>query len=222
LTKTKISDTTFQQLNFIGKRKGGMVIMKIVPECFVLIVILFILPATLSLAQQGDSLSVDISGKDTDFTRGTPMNPGFLTSITPGAAKQGQVLTVTITGYRTHFGQATWAGGDEFHQCTSTQGTSTTIASVRLSQGSSTIYWVRGWPLYDTLFYALFDIPEDANPGKWDVNVDFVQCSPTVHHDLVIPEGFTVAQPGDITCDGAVNFFDLAVLANNWLKGAEE
>jgi hypothetical protein len=152
-----------------------------------------------------------------------------LTSITPGAAKQGQSLTVTITGFSTNFGQAT-GGGGSFTQCTPTQGsptvqgtsTVTTVTNVWLSQGSSTIDWIRGWPLYDTLFYALFNIPHDAKPGEWDLHVEFVQCSPATSWDLTLPGGFTIAQPGDITCDGAVNFFDVAVLSNHWLEGTEE
>lgn len=149
-----------------------------------------------------------------------------LTSITPSAAKQGQSLTVTITGLNTQFGQATWCFGQasstygSFCQCTPTQGSST-ITGVWLSNGSSTIDWVRGWRLYDTMFYALFDIPDDANPGKWDVHVEFVQCTPTTSWDLTLSDGFTIAQPGDITCDGAVNFFDVAVLGKHWLEGTE-
>jgi hypothetical protein len=151
-----------------------------------------------------------------------------LTSITPDAAKQGQSLTVTITGSSTNFGQPTGAAGSSFAQCTptqgspTTQGTPTTVTDVWLSQGSSIIDWIRGWPLYDTLFFALFDVPEDANPGKWDVHVEFEQCTPTTFWELTIPDGFTIAQPGDITCDGAVDFFDFAVLSDHWLEeGAE-
>jgi hypothetical protein len=152
-----------------------------------------------------------------------------LTSISPGAAKQGQSLTVTITGFNTHFGQPTGTGGSFeqatgtglFEQCTPTQASST-VTGVWLSHGSSTIDWVSGWKLYDTLFYALFDIPDDANPGKWDLHVEFTQCSPTVIWDLTISDGFTIAQPGDITCDGVVNFFDVAALGNHWLEGTGE
>lgn len=152
-----------------------------------------------------------------------------LTSITPSAAKQGQSLTVIITGFNTHFGpplcfeQATQTDGwFFFEQGTPTQGTPT-VTDIWLSQGSSTIDWIRGWRLYDTLFFALFDIPVDANAGKWDVNVDYVfgQGTPTVGN-LTLIDGFTIAQPGDLTCDGAVNFFDVAVLSNYWLEGTDE
>lgn len=137
-----------------------------------------------------------------------------LTSITPSAAKQGQSLTVIITGFNTHFGQGSGSDGS-FKQG------SPTVTDVWLSQGSSTIDWVRGWGFYDTLFFTLFDIPDDANAGKWDVNV-FVQGSPTMEWDLTLSGGFTIAQPGDLTCDGAVNFFDVAVLSNHWLEGTNE
>ena len=151
-----------------------------------------------------------------------------LTSIVPDVAKQGQSLTVAITGVSVDFGQATW--GSSFAQCTPTQqgtpttmqGTPTVITDVWLSQGSSTIDWIRGWPLYDTLFYALFNIPHDASPGKWDVHVEFEQCTPTTFWELTIPDGFTVAQPGDITCDGAVTFFDIAVLSDHWLEDSQD
>ena len=143
-----------------------------------------------------------------------------LTSVTPDAAKQGQSLTVAITGVSVDFAQATW--GSEFAQCTPTQGTPTTfqgtpstVTDVWLSQGSSTIDWIRGWPLYDTLFYALFDIPHDAEPGKWDLHVEFEQCTPTTTFwELTIPDGFTIAQPGDVTCDGNVNVSDAVHIIN--------
>jgi hypothetical protein len=142
-----------------------------------------------------------------------------LTSITPSAAKQGQSLTVTITGFNTRFGQGSGTG--LFEPCTPTQG-SPTVTDVWLSHGSSTIDWVSGWGLYNTLFYALFYIPDDANPGKWDLHVEITQCTPTTTWDLTLSDGFMIAQPGDITCDGAVNFFDVAALGNHWLEGTGE
>ena len=173
--------------------------MKTIVKCSLLIVILFA-ASTTTIAQDP-----------------------VLTSITPSAAKQGQSLTVTITGFNTRFGQGTGTSGF-FQQCTPTlpdQGTST-VTGVWLSQGSSTIDWTRGWGLYDTLFFALFDIPDDANAGKWDAHVDGIQCYTSTTWNLTLIDGFTIAQPGDITCDGAVNFFDVAVLANHWLEGTNE
>jgi hypothetical protein len=195
--------------------------MKIVSKCLVLIVILFATPATLTLGKHQEGLSVAITGEGADFTQGTITDP-VLTSITPSAAKQGQSLTVIITGLNTYFGSATG-----FHSATQTndgsfeQGT-LTISDVWLSQGSPIIDWVRGWRLYNTLFFALFDIPGDANPGKWDVHVTFFQGSPATEVEIILSDGFTVAQPGDITCDGTVNFFDVAVLSNHWLEGTDE
>ncbi len=173
--------------------------MKTVVKCSLLIVVLLAAPTT-TIAQEA-----------------------VLTSINPSAAKQGQSLTVTITGLNTRFGQGTGTNGS-FQQCTPTlpdQGTST-VTDVWLSQGSSTIDWTQGWALYDTLFYALFDIPDDANPGKWDVHVEVTQCTTSTTWDLTLSDGFTIAQPGDITCDGVVNFFDVAVLSNHWLEGTDE
>jgi hypothetical protein len=203
-----------------------MIIMKTNVKYSLLIVILFVMAATPTLGQQDGSLSVAITGKGTNFGQVTPTDPGVLTSITPSDSKQCQSLCVIITGSNTHFGQATQTGGDLFSQCTPTtsqQGTPT-VADVWLSQGSSTIDWVCGWKLCDTLFSALFDIPDDANAGKWDVHVNvFQQCTPTTTvWTLTLSDGFTIAQPGDITCDGVVNFFDVAVLGNHWLEGAGE
>ncbi|MDD5327900.1 MAG: hypothetical protein PHY02_08825 [Phycisphaerae bacterium] len=182
--------------------------MKTTTKCFLLMVVLFVMPAMPTLGQQDEYLDVGITGEDAIFAQGTITDPGILTSITPNVTEQGQSLTVVITGSGTRFGQATWTGGDMFLQCTPTnsgqgtptipeQGTPTTVADVWLSQGSSTIDWIRGWPLYDGLFYALFDIPEDANFGKWDVHVEFAQCTPTTIWDLTLLDGFTIAQPGD-------------------------
>jgi len=145
----------------------------------------------------------------------TPLNP-VLTSITPNGAYQGQRLTVTITGQNTHFGQGTLT----FQQGTSTtwfsQGTPTTSVVVWLTQGSSTIYSRNGGAPGNESVMARFDIPADANAGLWDVVV------PTRREGrLTLQDGFTVAQPGDWTGDGKVNFLDFAVVANNWLKGTE-
>ena len=63
---------------------------------------------------------------------------------------------------------------------------------------------------------AQFDIPADANFGFWDVVV------PTrAEGRLTLQDGFTIAQPGDWTGDGKVNFLDFAVVAENWLEGTE-
>lgn len=145
----------------------------------------------------------------------TPCNP-VLTSITPNGAYQGQSLTVTITGQNTHFAQGTLT----FQQGSPTawfarQGTPTTSV-IWLTQGSSTIYSRDGEASGDGLLMAHFDIPADANAGLWDVVV------PTkLEGKLTLQDGFTVAQPGDWTGDGKVNFFDFAVVAENWLEGAE-
>jgi hypothetical protein len=145
----------------------------------------------------------------------TPYNP-VLASITPNGAYQSQSLSVTITGQNTHFLQ-----GTDFQQGSPTmywsaQGTPT-VSFVWLSQGSSTIYSRDAGAPGDTLLMARFDIPEDANAGLWDVHV------PTKGDGmLTLQDGFTIAQPGDWTGDGKVNFLDFAVVADNWLEGTNE
>jgi len=144
----------------------------------------------------------------------TPLNP-VLTSITPNGAYQGQSLTVTITGQNTHFGQ-----GTILQQGTATtywfaQATPTTSV-IWLTRGNSTIYSTHGEAPGDGLLMAHLNIPADATAGLWDVVV------PTRFEGrLTLQDGFTVAQPGDWTGDGKVNFLDFAVVANNWLEGTD-
>lgn len=188
--------------------------MKPILIFFLLISILFATSTTLiaqtltsnepNSAKQGQSLPVDITGVNSIFTQGSCTGPGILTSITPDTARQSQTLTVIITGIDTGFGT------------TFTQGFSA-VTDAWLSQGSSTIDggW---WFLYDTLFFSRFYVPADANVGKWDLNV-----TTTCDETITLSEGFTItppcAQPGDLTCDGIVNFLDFAVSANHWLEG---
>jgi hypothetical protein len=145
----------------------------------------------------------------------TPYNP-TLTTITPSAAYQGQRLAVTITGQNTHFLQGsscgqgsptTWFAGPG-------QGSSTT-AFAWLSQGSSTIFSRDGGAPGNELVMADLYIPEDANLGLWNVNVPN-----ELDGLLTLPNAFRIGRPGDLTCDGMVNFLDLRVLGDNWLEGA--
>jgi len=140
-----------------------------------------------------------------------------LTTITPNAAYRGQRLVVTITGQNTHFLQGSqcgqgspttwfsWLGGEG----------SATTASAWFSQGSSTIDSNDGGAPGDELMMVAFFIPEDANTGLWNVNTTTL-CEGT----LTLPNAFRIGRPGDITCDGMVNFLDLRVLGDNWLEGA--
>lgn len=163
---------------------------------------------------------------DNSFTI-TPYNP-LITTITPDAAYQGQTLAVTITGQNTDFmhqgSKTTWWYGETyqpyFYQQASgtawfSQG-STTTTVVWLSQGSSTIFSSDSGIPGGELLMASFDIPADANLGLWNVHV------PNQTDGLLtLPEGFLIARPGDLTCDGMVNFRDLAVLGDFWLEGVE-
>jgi hypothetical protein len=153
---------------------------------------------------------------DDSFTI-TPYTP-VVTSITPRGAYQGQKLSVTITGQNTHFKSGTPTGYC-FAQGTPTffQGTPTTRNIIWFSQGSSTIFSGDCWARENTLLTANIDIPADAGTGFWDVYI------PTgADGMLTLTNGFMVVQPGDWTGDGVVNFFDFAVLADNWLEGTDK
>lgn len=158
----------------------------------------------------------DIDGTLTlyDAFEVTGYNPE-ITSVTPNGAYPGQRLSVDITGRNTGFLQ-----GSELQQGTAMmtwfdQATPTTSV-IWLAQGSSTIYSKDGAASGNTLLKAQFDIPEDANTGLWDIVV------PTERDGIImLQDGFTVAQPGDLTGDGVVSFPDFAVVAENWLEGAD-
>jgi len=96
-------------------------------------------------------------------------NP-IITSINPNSAVLGQSLSVTISGQNTHFAQGT--------------GTST---SVWFSQGSQTIY-----PSYvaaqgSISLSAWFSIPNFANTGLWNVNVNNY-----VDGTMILPNSMTI------------------------------
>jgi len=192
-----------------------------------LLIATFDIPCDAPTGLHNVSVQNDIDGILTLYNGFTinSSNP-ILTSITPRGAYQGQKLSVTITGQNTHFQMGTTT----FAQATSTvcQGTPTTTwffqgspttnsCAVWLTRGTSTIYSNECWSREKTLLTANIDIPADANPGLWDVH------APSFFDgELILPDGFMVVQPGDWTGDGIVNFLDFAVIANNWLEGADE
>lgn len=136
----------------------------------------------------------------------TPYNP-TLTSITPGGAYQSQKLSVRITGQNANFFQGSGA-----------------IAW--LSQGNSLIVSRHANAIGGKIgeagggiavIIADFDIPADANSGFWDVHTFSDSDS---DDQLTLTDGFVITRPGDLTCDGMINFEDLAVLGINWLEGS--
>ena len=166
-------------------------------------------------AQQGQSLPVAITGTSSSFAQGSCPIGGFLTSITPDHARQDQALTVTITGVATAFRQGT----------SLEEPGSPSVTGVWLSNSSSTVGAATWWSLYRTLLFAFFDIPDDANAGKWDVHATAF-CTDgemTTYYEYTAYDAFTITPPctqlGDLTCDGIVDFFDFAVVADNWLEG---
>jgi len=179
---------------------SGTIAANVWPISDILLLAQFIIPEDAATGLQDVSVYNDIDGTLTlsnSFTI-TPYNPRLI-SITPGAAYQGQKLSVRITGQNTSL--------------TFLQG-SGTIAW--LSQGNTLIFTRQ--TQYDnpgrSKAIADFDIPVDANTGKWDVHT-FSE----IDGHLTLTDGFLITRPGDLTCDGSVNFFDLAVIADSWLKG---
>jgi len=147
----------------------------------------------------------------------TPYNP-TLTTVTPSASYQGQRLAVTITGQNTNFlrqGSPTTAFGQGSPTSWFGQQGSTTTTVVWFSQGSETIFSRDAGIAGDELLMADISIPEEANAGLWNVNVPD-SCDGL----LTLPNAFRIGRPGDLTCDGMVNFLDLRVLGDNWLEGA--
>jgi len=154
---------------------------------------------------QDVSVYNDIDGTLTLYNRFTitPYNPRLI-SVTPGAAYQGQRLTVQISGQNNTF--------DYFQQGSSTiawltQGNSLIVSRIARAIGD---YWLAG----KSIEVAVFDIPADANTGMWDVHT-FSETD----GQLTLTDGFLITRPGDLTCDGSVNFFDFAVIADSWLEG---
>jgi hypothetical protein len=189
-----------------------------------ILIVKFAFPTDAETGLYDLSVHNDIDGTITlyDAFTVTPYNP-VIASITPNGAYQGQRLSVTITGQNTHFRQATPLQGTPtlywFSQASPTTfAQATPTASVIwLTQGNSTIYSEDGEAPGDELLMARFHIPEDTNAGLWDVVV------PTrLDGKLTLQNGFMIAQPGDWTGDGKVNFLDFAVVADNWLEGTGE
>ncbi len=183
---------------------SGTIAANVWPISDILLLAQFIIPEDAQTGLQDVSVYNDIDGTLTlsnGFTI-TPYNPRLI-SVTPGAAYQGQKLSVRITGQNTKF--------DNFLQGSMT--------FAWLSQGNSLIfptqaygigeYWLPG----KSIAIVDLDIPADANIGRWDVHTFYADGH------LTLTDGFLITRPGDLTCDGSVNFFDLAVIADSWLEG---
>ena len=144
------------------------------------------------------------------FSSSTGLIAQSITSQNTHNVQQDQILSVTISGQNTTF--VPGCGTTSVISFTQASQTSTVVW---FSQGNASIY-SKDCTVHETkLLTATFDIPGDANTGKWDVYVPDMK----EHTVLTLPDGFVITRPGDMTCDGAVNFKDFAVLANNWLEG---
>ncbi len=125
-------------------------------------------------------------------------------SVTPNAAYQGESLTVTLTTQNIDYiqgsGTLSWFSQD---------------SSIIVSQ-SSIMIDNYGWSSSSAFGTqsSVFDIPQDALPGLYDLNVFSI-----VDGHIILADGFRVMQPGDWTGDGLVNLVDLVVVADNWLAG---
>jgi uncharacterized cupin superfamily protein len=116
-----------------------------------------------------------------EFTGAVPA----ITSVSPDTAKQGDYLGVAITGQDTYFtqgGATVWLSkGDSviFAQASPTA----------FSQGSPTAFWQGSPTINDTLLAVHFDIPEDAQVGNWDLNVET-----DLDGVFTLVEGFAISQ----------------------------
>ena len=122
-----------------------------------------------------------------------------IVSVSPNAAAQRDRLEVTITGRDTVFYQG-----------------SSTITNVWFSQGdpAADIYASSFAGIDANSLTAIFDIPTDAPPGKWDVHVsDSVdgQSRP-------LTNGFTVYIYPDLNADGKVDLHDFGFFSSRWLE----
>jgi hypothetical protein len=176
---------------------SGIIAANVWPVSNVLLLAQFIIPEDAATGLQYVSVYNDIDGTLTlpnSFTI-TPYNPRLI-SVTPGAAYQGQKLSVRISGQNTTFEQGSGA-------------------FAWFSQGSSFIFPGQTAVIAgERMEVADFNIPVDAATGMWNVHT----FSETDGH-LTLVDGFLITRPGDLTCDGSVNFFDLAVIADSWLEG---
>lgn len=93
--------------------------------------------------------------------------PSSLTSIDPDSGKQGETILTTITGENTSFASGVT---DVFLSLNTNPTEIITATSFTISS--------------DTVLEANFDIPNNASPGLWDVNVD----------GLSLENGFTVIE----------------------------
>ena len=122
-----------------------------------------------------------------------------IAAVNPNAAGQRDRLQVTITGRDTVFYQG-----------------SSTITNVWFSQGSPAIdiFASSFMGLDATSLTAIFDIPADAPPGKWDVHV-----SDSVNgQSRPLTDGFTIYIYPDLNADGKVDLQDLGFFSSRWLQ----
>ncbi len=95
---------------------------------------------------------------------------GSIIAVNPNNSQQGKSLIVTVTGSGTQWNT----------------GSGTQISSIRLEQGSSVIFGANANAFTNTLCGASFNIPQNANTGKYDVSVS--QGSGTI----MMRGGFTI------------------------------
>ena len=60
---------------------------------------------------------------------------------------------------------------------------------------------------------ATFDLPIDADPGQWDINVES-----TIYGELTpLVNAFTISSSPDLDRDGLIDIVDFSFFINNWL-----
>ncbi len=120
-------------------------------------------------------------------------------AVSPNVAAQRDRLQVTITGRDTTF----YLG-------------SSTVTNVSLSRGSP------AEDIFASIFAgidansltAVFDIPADATPGKWDIHVSDSVNGPS----RPLTDGFTIYIYPDLNADGKVDLQDWGFFSGRWLE----
>ncbi|MFO7614388.1 MAG: choice-of-anchor V domain-containing protein [Bacteroidales bacterium] len=120
--------------------------------------------AAFNAANGNGTTSGDVIYKSSTFISPAPPPPA-LASIVPNQAEQGETFMATITGTNTQF-----------------IGTNPVVALSLHVNPSEAITASQVTVISNTQLEADFDIPSDATPGLWDLNVD----------DLVMTNAFTV------------------------------
>ncbi len=123
--------------------------------------------------------------------------PFEIISVTPNICPQGWRTQITIKGFATTF-------FDE----------SSTITGVWLSKGEDTIHAREFSGIDAATLQATFVIPDNAQPGKWDVHV-----TDNIDGEIApFRNGYTIYVHPDLNGDGKVDAEDFAFFTRHWME----